>query len=365
MADTVPTIRWGIVATGLVSSWFVDDLLLDRPDAKAKHVIQCIGGSSIEKCKDFAAKHCSKASPTLYASYEEVYADKNVDCVYIGTPHAFHKKNCLDAIAAGKNVLCEKAFTLNAREAREVVDAAKKKGVYLHEAMWLRHRPLVAKLRKLLHEEKAIGDVYRMWVDFGQEVNLEVLPEASRYKDLRLGAGCFLDMGIYSLTWAVLTLDPGAPHRSERPSVLAVQTHQGGIDITTSMLLQYPSTGRHGIVTCSTVTNGDPDIICRVEGTQGFVEVEGQVGSMPLSFTVYPKREGNSSLGTVKKPQGKRYDFPRIGLGFVYEADDTALDIAAGRKESMIMPLAESVRVMEIMDLAREQGGTRYPQDDE
>jgi len=319
----------------------------------------------MQKCQDFAAKYCPKASPTLYASYEAVYADENVDCVYIGTPHAFHKKNCLDAIAAGKNVLCEKAFTLNAREAKEVVDAARQKGVYLHEAMWLRHRPLVAQLRKLLYEEKAIGDVFRMFADFALEVDIPSLPETSRHRNVKLGAGSFLDIGIYSLTWAILALDPGTPQHSERPLVLAAQTHRHGVEVTTSVLLQYPSTGRQGIATSSTVANGDPNVICRIEGTQGYIEVEGPTGSLPLSFTVYPKREGDPNSGGATKPSGKKYDFPRVGRGFVYEADDTALDIAAGRKESQIMPLSETIHVMELMDSIRKQGGTKYPPDDE
>jgi predicted dehydrogenase len=89
----------------LISSWFVEDLVLPRKDAKAKHIIQAIGSSSLQKGTDFVAKHIPKSSPTMYGSYEEVYAGLEVDFVYIGTPHAFHKKNCLDAIAAGKNVL--------------------------------------------------------------------------------------------------------------------------------------------------------------------------------------------------------------------------------------------------------------------
>jgi len=92
----------------------------------------------MSRCEDFANKYCPGESPKLYDSYESVYNDPDVDVVYIGTPHAFHKQNMLDAIAAGKNVLCEKAFTINAAEAKEVLEAAKAKNVYVHEAMWLR-----------------------------------------------------------------------------------------------------------------------------------------------------------------------------------------------------------------------------------
>ena len=132
----------------MISSWFLSDLSIDRKDAQATHIIQAIGSSSIEKGKKFVEAHIPNMNPTVYGSYEEAYQDPNVDVIYIGTPHGFHKKNCLDAIAHGKNIMCEKAFTLNAREAREVLEAAKAKGVYVMEAMWTRHFPLVKMVQK-------------------------------------------------------------------------------------------------------------------------------------------------------------------------------------------------------------------------
>lgn len=118
----------------MISSWFVEDLVLDRPDAPVRHIVQSVGGRDMQKCEEFAKKYCPNSTPKLYDSYEQVYNDPNVDVVYIGTPHAFHKQNMLDAIAAGKNILCEKAFTINAQEAKEVFEAAKAKNVYVHEA---------------------------------------------------------------------------------------------------------------------------------------------------------------------------------------------------------------------------------------
>ncbi|CAG7926230.1 unnamed protein product [Penicillium olsonii] len=114
-------------ATGKISSWYVADLVLSRPEAKVRHIVEAIGTSDVNRGRSFAQQYCPKETPRIYGSYEEVYQDPNVDIVYIGTPHAFHKKNCLDAIAAGKHVLCEKPFTINAREAREVFEAAREK----------------------------------------------------------------------------------------------------------------------------------------------------------------------------------------------------------------------------------------------
>lgn len=349
----------GIEATGMISSWFVADLVLAGSSAKAHHIIHSIGSSSLEKGKDFAAKFCPNESPKIHASYDEVYSDPDVDCVYIGSPHGFHKRDCLKAIAAGKNILCEKAFTLNAEEAKEVIDAAKKKGVYLHEAMWLRHRPLTLDLRRMLHEEKVIGDIFRATSNFGLNIDIPSLPATSRYKDINLGAGTLLDIGIYSLTWALLTLDPHGPANPEQPKILAAQTHQEGIEVSTSAILQYPSSGRQGLISSTTLGEEPGDTVCLIEGSKGYVRVYGDAPSVPVSFTIFPRPAENNDA----KPENKTFNYQPTGRGFIYEADNTALDIAAGRKESPIMPLSETLRVMEIMDEIRRQGGTRYPVD--
>jgi predicted dehydrogenase len=143
--------------TGLVASWFATDLNIPRANAQARHVIQAIGSSSIEKGETFAKTHLPGVDVTIYNTYEQVYTDTKVDIVYIATPATFHKKNCLDAIAAGNHVLCEKPFTITAQESRDVIAAAKAKGVFLMEGMWLRFRPLVRELQRKIIEDKVIG----------------------------------------------------------------------------------------------------------------------------------------------------------------------------------------------------------------
>ena len=343
MASTKPTVRWGIVATGMISSWFVNDLLIHRPDAEANHVIQAIGSSSLEKGERFAETHLHGRTITVYGSYEEVYADSNVDVVYIGTPHAFHKKNCLDAIQRGKNVLCEKAFTLNAADAKEVFEAAEKKGVFVMEAMWTRYFPLTRTLQKVLHVNKDIGEVLRVFADFAQDQKPASLPLNSRLKDRALGAGSLLDIGIYSLTWGLVALG-----QEGMPKIAASQQLADGVDIATSMIISFPS-GQQGILTSTSVFHG-PRPFCRVEGTKGTVVVEGDMASMPQAFTVY--------FNDGRDP--KRYDFEKPGMGLYWEADAVALDIEAGRKQNDIMPWSETIRVMEIMDEVRRQGGAKF-----
>lgn len=343
--------------------------MLNWPDAKVKHVVQAIGSSSVQKGEDFAKKYCQANSPRIYGSYNGVYYDGDVDIVYIGTPHGYHYRDCMEAIAAGKNVLCEKSFTINAKQAKEIFAAAKDKNVYIAEAMWLRHRPLVRDLERLLHEEKIIGEVLRASCDFASGVDVAALPPTSRYRDLTLGAGSLLDVGIYSLTWVTLALKGDASKTREKPRILASQTHEEGIEVTTSAILQFPSTGRQGVSTCTTKTLSAPgEVFAVIHGTDGYIEIEGKTPSIYQSFTVWKRRapgDPERCLFPRDDFQAKKYDFSTPGLGFMWEAENTAFDVLAGRKESRIMPWSETVYIMEILDEIRRQGKTVYPGEEE
>jgi predicted dehydrogenase len=298
----------------------------------------------------------------------EVYDDPQVDIIYIGTPHAFHKQNCLDAIAAGKHVLCEKPFTINEKEADEVLTAAKAKGIFVMEAMWTRFHPLIHDLYKALFEQTVIGDIRRTFCDFRLAINISSLGLESRLKNPALGAGSLLDIGIYSLTWGVLTIDERIGSEAMMPNIAAAQSLVDGIDVSTSIILQYPCTGRQGILTSTTDFKTSP-VFCRIEGSKGYVTVEGPASSSPHSFSVWRNNAGSSKgdMAVESEREGPEststYDFE--GRGFYWEADAVALDIAAGRKENATMPHVETMRVMKIMDVVRRQGGARFPHDDE
>lgn len=129
----------------MIASWFVSDLVLDpdqhRNEKMIRHTVQAIGSSSISKAEAFATKvvppHLPK--PALYQSYNGVYNDPEVDIVYIATPHALHHQNAIDAIEAGKHVLCEKPMAINSKEAEMIVRAARAKGVFLMEGSFSSH----------------------------------------------------------------------------------------------------------------------------------------------------------------------------------------------------------------------------------
>ncbi|CAG7984079.1 unnamed protein product [Penicillium salamii] len=349
-------------ATGKISSWYVADLVLSRPDAKVRHIVEAIGTSDTSRGRLFAQQYCPEETPKIYGTYEEVYQDPNVDIVYIGTPHAFHKKNCLDAIAAGKHVLCEKPFTLNAREAKEIFEAAREKGIFIAEAMWLRHRPLTLELQRLLHQEKAIGEIFQATSHFGSEIDIPNLPLDKYYRQNSMGAGSLLDIGIYTLTWIVLSLDSDLEAGRPKPNILAAQNHWEDVEIISTAILQYPSTGRQGIATSTTMAIGNPDLLARIQGTTGSIEVHGSCPSAPDAFTVYPSFKMGAG-DEVSRSGGKKYDFSAPGRGFQYQADNIALDVLGGRLESSIVPQSETIRMMEIMDEIRRQGGTKYPTD--
>jgi predicted dehydrogenase len=365
-AANLPSIRWGIVGTGLISSWFVADLVLDRPDAKARHIIQAIGSSSTEKGRAFAKRHIPSASPTICGSYDELYNDPNVDVVYIGTPHAFHKANCLAAIAAGKHVLCEKAFTITAAEAQEVFDAARNKGVFIMEAMWTRFHPLLLTLQKMLHQQKVIGTVQRVFCDFGLSMDIQSLGSESRLKNPALGAGSLLDIGIYSLTWGLLSLDANIGDAARSFDIVASQSISEGVDISTSIILKY-SSGSQAILT-STTNFKTANEFCRIEGTGGSIIVKGEAASAPDTIILRLPQTASAHgdmipAASENDNSDKVYHFDKEGRGFYWEADAVALDIIEGRKESAIMPWAETIRVMKIMDEVRRQGGAQFPQD--
>lgn len=337
----LPTLRWGIVGCGLISSWFVSDLVLSRSDAHAKHTIAAVGSSSLQKGNEFVSNHCPAHSPTVYDSYAGVYEDPNVDIVYIGTPHPLHHKNVLDAIAAGKHVLCEKPMAMNAQLGNEMAEVARKRGVFLMEAMWTRFFPVTLELQRLVHEEKVIGDPSAVWVDFGLHMPIKGRNPESRTVSKKLGAGALLDLGVYSLTWASLVLDTVSGASPEISANMVFSDHEqpdNRVDEQVAIVLQYSQQRAQAICTASLLYK-TPEIFARIEGSKGTILVGGVAASKP-GFLVVKPRDGEE----------KKIEFPVEGRGFYYEADAVALDIQAGRLENATCPLSTTQRILSRMD---------------
>ncbi|KAF5118522.1 hypothetical protein DV495_004898 [Geotrichum candidum] len=354
--DSLPSLRWGIIATGIISSRFAADLQINRPDVRAHHSVVAVGSSTLEKAQNFIKTNLTaetRADATPYASYEGVYNDPNVQAVYIGTPHIVHKKNALDAIAAGKHVLCEKPFTLNARDAKEIFDAAKAKGVFVMEAVWTRFFPIVQEIKKKLHEEKIIGDIYRSFAEYSIMDYNEMDPKF-RLRDPKLGGGALLDIGIYTVTWTRLVLDPNVGDKAAESSWTGSQILKNGVDVHSAGIASYPTLNRQGIWSCSLFDNFSRDVV-KVEGSLGTLTVVGKHHSCPQWFKV-------EFFDKTREPI--RYEPPKEGFGFYWEADAVAVAIAAGKlEEENTMPWKETLSVMEILDNVRKSSGLVYPQE--
>ncbi|KAL1846312.1 hypothetical protein Daus18300_014295 [Diaporthe australafricana] len=331
-----------------------------------------LGSSSLEKGNAFVDKVWENTPdqprPQVYADYHGVYNDPNVDIVYVGTPHSLHKKNCLDAIAAGKHVLCEKPFTINEKEAQEVVDAATRKGVFIMEAVWTRFFPLFEALREEIMDKKSIGDVQRFFIDFGNKMPLETLPPDSRLKDPALGAGALLDIGVYALTYASIILGDWKVGK-QHPKVTKVTSSLdivNGIDEANVVVLDYPSgtaaANKTAICTSTFRYRGAEDF-ARIEGSKGSITIFGLAASLPGGFRVVEGSRPGSGEADERSERTFTVEKPAGTTGFFWEADAVAKDIANGRTENATMPLDETLRMMKLMDGIRREAGLRYPQD--
>ncbi|MEU5259991.1 Gfo/Idh/MocA family oxidoreductase [Amycolatopsis sp. NPDC021455] len=308
-------LRWGIMGTGLIAGAFAEDLKLTDSG-----VVAAVGSRAAESAARFADRH---RVPARHSSYEALANDPDVDVVYVATPHPLHHGNARLALEAGKPVLVEKPFTMNADEARDLVDLARGKHLFLMEAMWTRFLPHVRHVRELL---PSLGRIVTVAADHGQWFAED---PAFRLFAPELGGGALLDLGIYPVSFASMVL--GAP---DRVAALATPAFTG-VDAQMSMLFGYPS-GAQAVLTC-TLSAVSPTT-ASIVGTDARIEIDGPFYA-PASFTFVP-RGGEPS----------RHEYRDEGRGLRHQADDVALRLAAGETESPLMPLDETVSIMTTMD---------------
>jgi predicted dehydrogenase len=314
---------WGLIGTGGIAETFAADLMFtDSGRAVA------VGSRRMDSANRFADRF---EIPNRHASYEELAADPAVDVVYVATPHPMHHANALLALHAGKAVLVEKPFTMNAAEAQELVAVARAEGLFLMEAMWTRFLPHIAEIRRLV-AEGALGDIVTVTADHGQWFPQD--PEFRLFAP-ELGGGALLDLGVYPVSFASMVL--GKPDRI----VSLIDPAFTGVDGQTSMLFGYAS-GAQAILTCTlfakSPTRGT------LVGTNARIEIDGDFYA-PTSFTLISRT-------------GERTDFdaPHEGRGLWHQADEVARCLREGLLESPLMPLDESVSIMQTMDAVLAQG---------
>ncbi len=325
-----PSLRWGILATGWIAHQLTGSLL--------KHTGQqvvAVGSRDKAKAAKFAATH---GIGTVHGSYEELVADPQVDIVYVATPHSEHHANALLAISAGKHVLVEKAFTRNAAEAREVIDAAKAKGVFVQEAMWTRYLPRTDVVRQLL-EHGLLGELSSVVADHGQYMEADA---SSRLYAPELAGGALLDLGIYPVSFASFVLGtPTAILSSGRKAFT-------GVDGQISAVLQSAG-GAQALV--------DTTLFAKTPTT---ATISGSLARVELSGEFY----GPGPVDVISR-DGERLHWDNNPIpgheGLCYQAVDAARQISEGSLESELLPLSETLSIMETLDELRRQLGVVYP----
>ena len=321
-------IRWGILGTGNIASQFAKGLeALDDAELVA------VGSRSQESADSFGDRF---GVPRCYGSYEGLAEDRLVDAIYVATPHSLHKENTIMCLQAGKAVLCEKPFAINAAETREMIAVARERKLFLMEAVWSRFLPVLVKVRELL-AAGAIGEVRMLTADFGFRASLN--PE-SRLFNPALGGGALLDVGVYTVSLAHMVL--GTPNR------IAALAHIGetGVDEQGAMILGYPG-GELALLSTAIRTSTPHEAL--IVGTKGSIRLD-------------PEWWHGTKL-TLKVGDGEpeQFDLPFTGNGYNYEAAEVGNCLRAGKLESDIIPLDETLAVMETLDAIRAQWGLRYP----
>jgi len=332
-------VRWGILATGKIATAFVGDLaLLENCEVAA------VGARRQESADAFAGEH---GIPTAYGDYRALVEDPDVDVVYVATPHALHREHVELALEAGKPVLCEKAFTLNAPDAEHLVALARERGLFLMEAMWMRCNPLVRRVQHLLASGQ-LGEVRQVRADLGFVVDK---PPTDRLLDPSLGGGALLDMGIYPLTFASLFL--GEPSAVAATAALS----ELGADLNLAVSLGYDS-GAVASLT-STMTAWSPR-------TASIATDRGRL-DFPPAFH-HPRRvtwtahSGDPDFAGPPEPEELTTEL--VGTGLAHEALEVVRCLRTGETESPLVPLDDTVALMRQMDAIREQIGVRYAVDD-
>jgi len=294
-----------------------------------------VASRSLDRAQAFATTH---GLPRAHGSYRAIIDDPDVDVLYIATPHPQHHATAMAAIDAGKALLVEKSFTATTAGAREIVNAARANGVFVMEAMWTRFQPVIVRARELI-ADGAIGEVRAVQADLG--VGREFDP-TDRLFDPAQGGGAMLDLGVYVVSFTQMLL--GTPTSVTARGSLA----PSGVDQEAGILLGYDD-GRTGALTIS-IRNQSPGS-ARIFGSTGWIDV---VPRFHHPTTIVMTRAGHDP-DTITRPV--------IGGGYAHELIEVTRCVLAGRTESGVMPLQDTLDVQAILEEAGRQLGATYHED--
>ncbi len=321
-------LRWGILGCGSIARKFATGLqALD--DAQ----LVAVGSRTQDNADAFGNEF---NVPTRHSSYEDLAADPLVDAIYVATPHPMHKDNSILCLEHGKAVLCEKPFTVNEAEARELVSVAREKNLFLMEAMWTRFLPVIIEARKRIANGD-IGDVRMVSADFGFRANVN--PEGRLFSPA-LAGGALLDIGVYTVSLASMIM-------GGQPTDIAggAQIGETGVDEQGAIVFGYGEEGRLALLSCAIRSRTPHD--ATIIGTDGYIRL--------LTFW-----SGTRAI-LVKGNNEEVIDAPYEGNGYNCEAAEVAKCVNEGKTESDIMPLDETIAIMNTLDRIRTHWGLKYP----
>ncbi|KAJ3517737.1 hypothetical protein NLJ89_g294 [Agrocybe chaxingu] len=350
--------RWGIISTGAIATAFVKgyDTIQDETHNSSKssrdahdviHKVAAVGSRSVEKAQEFIDKLTGgDKSIKAFGTYDEVYADKDVDAVYIGTPHAYHYENALAAIKAGKNVLCEKPITCNTAELKSLLAAAKEHNVFFMEAVWTRFQPLSLEVKRIA-EEGTLGLPVLLQADLSGDFNIYNIPATHRILDPALGGGALLDLGPYPLFWAILALYENPANNKTQPTNIKgsmIKTPITDVDSNVVFNVSFCAAklSAQASLSCSiTLDPIEPGVAIRFE--RGNILIHTPI-YCPKSFTVQYKGKN----GRIDREEKRLFQY--VGGGWHFQADEVARCVRDGKKESEHWGHDKSLLEMTIFD---------------
>ncbi len=331
---SAPPLRWGIVGPGGIANKFAEAV---RRFTTGQVV--AVASRDRGRAEDFASRH---GIPRAYGEpphgYAALAADPDVQAVYVASPHSAHREHAVAMAGAGKPVLVEKALARNAAEVEDIFAAAERAGVFAMEAMWTRHLPHIAGVRRWLAEGR-IGEVIAVTADHGQSLDL---PATHRVKDPALAGGALLDLGVYPVAFLIDIL--GAPRGVHATGHQA----ETGVDASAALTLDYPDPV---VAQAQCTLKAKTPTVAVVVGTAGRIEIDGDFYG-PSTARLLSPGKAPEVLDTLDG---------RIPNGFQFQIAEAARCIDAGLAQSPRMTWADSRAVIAVLDEARRQLGVRYP----
>lgn len=327
------TIHWGILGCGKIAKKFASDLLL-IPDA----ALGAVASRNGQNAADFAAEFKAEKS---YDNYEALLNDKTIDVVYVATPHGLHFEHVMLCLQHGKAVLCEKAFALNAVQAQAMIDEARKRKLFLMEALWSKFIPSYQTMMEML-QAGHLGEVRSVLINFGF---VPQAPIAPRIFDPALGGGSLLDIGIYNVFYALAAL--GKPDAIEARMTPAAT----GVDEQCAMLFKY-NNGAFAQLFSSYQSHLPTDAL--INGSKGRLKLNSRFFTPEATVEFYPERMDSRQLISIA---------PTHGLGYHYQAAHVSECLRNGFTESPVMSHADTIFLMQTLDEIRLQAGIVYEVD--